>query len=166
MSELQVRVERLAPMRVARFRAFGRSPEPEAWARLRTWAEPCGLLKDNAAHPVFGFNNPSPSPGLEEYGYEFWIRIAPEAQVERGIETLDYPGGWHAVTTQHGFPNPDVWMQLLEWVRRSPHRHRRTHELERPHNPLAAEAEMVFDLYLPVEKPASALAGPATGGTS
>jgi DNA gyrase inhibitor GyrI len=147
----EVRIEMLPRMRVARFHARGRSPEQKAWGNLRAWAEPRGLLEDAAAHPVFGFNNPSPSKPNEDYGYEFWIRITPETQVEAGIEALDIPGGWYAVTTDRGFPSPGIWMQLLEWVRQSSHRYRRTHELERPHNPLASESEMAFDLYLPIE---------------
>jgi DNA gyrase inhibitor GyrI len=152
MNGIEVRIEFLEPMRVAQFQAFGRSPEAQAWARLRSWAEPLGLLKDAEAHPVFGFNNPSPSRPGEDYGYEFWIRIAPEMQVESGIESLEFSGGWYAVTTCRGFPNPDLWMQLLGWVR-SPHHYRRTHELEHLHNPLASETEMTFDLYLPIEPP-------------
>lgn len=140
-------------MRVARFHAFGRSPESEAWSMLRNWAEPRGLLADSTAHPVFGFNNPSPSPGQEEHGYEFWIRVGAETRVGSGIETLDFPGGWYAVTTSRGFPNPDLWMRLFDRVRGGPQRYRRTHELERPHDPLAAGSEMVFDLYLPIEGP-------------
>lgn len=153
MSEIEVRLEMLPPMRVARFHAVGQSPEQEAWEKLRAWAEPLGLLKDTTAHPVFGFNNPSPSKAGEDYGYEFWIRVESEMQVEVGFETLDFPGGWYAVTTVRGSPNPALWMQLLEWVRNSPHRYRRTHELERPHNPLAPESDMAFDLCLPIQKP-------------
>jgi DNA gyrase inhibitor GyrI len=144
----------MPPMRVARFHAFGPSPETAAWARLRTWAEPRGFLKDVPAHPVFGFNNPSPTVPGEDYGYEFWICIGSEMPVENGNETLDFPGGWYAVTTCRGFPNPEIWMRLLGWVRSSPHRYRPTHELERPYNPLALAADMIFDLYLPIEAPA------------
>ncbi len=159
MSELTVRLERLAPMRVACFRGLGQSPEQEAWGRLRAWAEPRGLLKDATAHPVFGFNNPSPSRPDEPYGYTFWIRIGHELPVENGIESLDFAGGWYAVTTCRGFPHPEIWMRFLGWVRGSAHRHRPTHELERPHDPLAPESEMVFDLYLPVEQPATTRVG-------
>ena len=153
MSEIELRIEKLARMRVARFHALGSSPEQSAWEKLLKWAEPRGLLKDIAAHPVFGFNNPSPKQGGEEYGYEFWIQIGPDMQIESGIETLDFPGGWYAVTTVRGPPNLDIWMQLFQCVRKSPHAYRRTHELERPHNPLAPEAEMVFDLCLPIQEP-------------
>ena len=160
----EVRIERLPPMRVARFHAFGRTPEAEAWTRVRAWAEPRGLLQDAAAHPVFGFNNPGPSrPGQEEYGYEFWIRIEPELLVESGVGTLDFCGGWYAVVTHPGPPNPGIWMQLLDWARANSHRHRRTHELERPQDPLASESDLVFDLYLPIEEPATAPVGQSTG---
>jgi len=154
MNPIQVRIEWLAPMRVARFQAFGPSPEAEAWARMRAWAEPRELLKEASAHPVFGFNSPSPSRPGEDYGHEFWIRVAPEIRIESSVETLEFPGGWYAVTTCQGFPNLERWTQLLEWVRHGPHRYRRTHELERPHNPLAPESEMAFDLYLPIDAPA------------
>ncbi len=150
-------------MRVARFHARGRSPEAEAWAALRAWAEPRGWLSQAAAHPVFGFNSPGPTRPGDDYGYEFWLRLEPETLVESGIETRDFPGGWFAVTTCSGPPAPGVWMQLLEWVRQSEYRHRPTHELERPHDPLAAEAELVFDLCLPIEPPMAPAPQPSRG---
>jgi DNA gyrase inhibitor GyrI len=151
MKAVDVRIKKLLPMRVARFHALGSRPEQEAWARLREWAGPQGLLKDATTHPVFGFNNPGPTPTSSDSGYELWIRIAPEMRVETGIKTLDFSGGWYAVATHYGLPNPDAWMRLLTWVRNSPYHHRPTHELEHPHDPLATESEMVFDLCLPVE---------------
>ncbi len=146
-------------MRLARFHAFSRSPERDAWSKLRAWADPRGLLREPATHPVLGFNNPSPTSGGAEYGYEFWIGLALETPAESGIGTVDFPGGWYAVTTHRGPPNPTIWMQLWEWVHRSPYRYRRTHELERLHDPLASEPEMVCDLYLPIEEPATGSAG-------
>ncbi len=163
-AKLDVRIEKLPPMHVARFHKFGPSPEPGAWAELRAWAEPRGLLNDATAHPVFGFNNPSPAAGSEDYGYEFWIRIDPGTGVDADTETLDFPGGWYAVTTLRGPPSPGIWMQLLESVGSGSQHYRRTHELERPHNPLAPVSEMVFDLYLPVEEPATAPGPRAPGG--
>lgn len=153
-TRLEVRVEKLPPIRVARFHALGRSPESEAWARLRAWAKPRGLLQNCAANPVFGFNNPSPSQPDTEYGYELWIGIDPETQIESGVEIQNFSGGWYAVTTCQGLPNPAIWMQLFGWMQTCPHRHRSTHELERVHDPLAPESKMRFDLYLPIEEPA------------
>ncbi len=102
--------------------------------------------------------HPSPTSPAEEYGYEFLLGIGAEAATAGEVETIAFEGGWYAVVTHAGLPNPGVWMRLMDWVRHSPHRYRRAHELERPHNPLVPESELVFDLYLPIE-PGAALPG-------
>jgi DNA gyrase inhibitor GyrI len=151
MDTLKVRIEILEPMRVASIRVVSEHPETEAWERLRLWAEPRGFLKDPRQHPVFGFNHLSPSPERKEYGYEFWIRVGPEVIAEDPIEIKEVAGGRFAVITHPGYPNPQVWKQLWDWVQKNGYRWRKTHELEKMHDALAPEAEIVFDLYLPIE---------------
>jgi CubicO group peptidase (beta-lactamase class C family) len=63
----------------------------------------------------------------------------------------EIPSGRFAVTTHRGCPNPQVWRQLWDWVQNSGYRWRKSHALERVHDPLGQEAELVFDLYLPME---------------
>ncbi len=93
MTELDVRIVELKPMRVASARVVSESPENDAWKILCAWAEPIGLLDDAENHPVFGFNNPQPSPGKKEYGYEFWIQIGPEIEVGgQGGSKRVFPG--------------------------------------------------------------------------
>ena len=108
-------------------------------------------LKDPRQHPVFGFNNPSPSPDRKEYGYEFWIRVGPEVTSGGAVEVKEIAGGRFAVMTHRGYPSPQAWKLLWDWVQGSNYRWRKTHELERNHDPLASEAEVIFDLYLPIE---------------
>jgi DNA gyrase inhibitor GyrI len=151
VTEMEVRIEKLDPMRVAGVQVISASPEIEAWEQLRAWAGPKGLLDDVQKHPVFGFNNPAPSPGRKEYGYEFWIKIEQGVEVGGNVKEKEFPGGLYAVVTHRGFPNPQVWKALWDWVQSGKYRWRKTHELEKPLNPLAAESEMAFDLYLPVE---------------
>jgi DNA gyrase inhibitor GyrI len=151
MNALNVRIETLEPMRVATVNVVSEHPETEAWERLKAWAEPKGLLKDPRRHPVFGFNNPSPSPDRKEYGYEFWICVGPEVTSGGGVEVREMAGGRFAVMTHRGYPTPQVWKHLWDWVQGSSYQWRKTHELERIHDPLALEAEVVFDLYLPIE---------------
>ena len=157
MTDLDVRLVRLDPMRVASVRAEGEAPEAEGLTRLRSWAEPKGLLEDTKAHPVFGFNNPSPMPDKTEYGYEFWIRVDPEVESDAEVEVKDFDGGLYAVTTcklmgdAHGNVL-EVWRNLMEWVQASQYKWRKTHELEGLRDPYASEAEAVLDLYLPVEE--------------
>jgi DNA gyrase inhibitor GyrI len=155
MNAPAVRIENLAPLRVASFRAAGSTPEQYAWDKLQRWAGPQGLFRDLSAHPVFGFNNPAPVRGGREYGYEFWIGVGPEARSEGGGEVKDFAGGLYAVTTCKlvGDPHgslPDVWRSLWEFSQSGHYRWRPTHELERPHNPQAGPDEMILDLLLPI----------------
>lgn len=153
---MEVDVVTLASMRVASVRAFSETPERDAWEKLRAWAEPMGLLDDRDQHPIFGFNNPSPSKDRKEYGYEFWIGVGPEIPAEGDIVIKDFPGGLYAVTTCKLIGDPEgtiqeKWMKLWNWVQASPYQWRKTHELEKPHDLSAPEQDLVIDLYLPLE---------------
>jgi DNA gyrase inhibitor GyrI len=154
MTELDVRLERLRPMRVAWVRSFGTSPEQEAWRLLSAWAGPGGLLSDPVAHPVFGFNNPAAAPGVQEYGYEFWLAIEADTQPPEPIGVKEFHGGLYAIASCRLGPSmPERWKALLRWVHTSQHRWRRgTHELERLVNPLAAPEVMTVELCLPLEE--------------
>jgi len=158
MSDLKVRTIRLEPMRVACVRAVSETPERDAWEKLRTWASSNGLLDDFEKHPVFGFNNPNPSPDRKVYGYEFWIRVDPCVESEGEIEIKEFTGGLYAVAKckLQGDPSGsvvEVWRKLWDWVQASDkHRWRRTHELEQCQDPQAAEEDIVLDLYLPIEE--------------
>ena len=70
MEPIEVHIVQLAPMRVASAHGFGASPETLAWDKLTTWAKERGLWQDAAPRRFFGFNNPDPSPGSPNYGYE------------------------------------------------------------------------------------------------
>jgi DNA gyrase inhibitor GyrI len=153
MTGLDVRIERLGPMRIAWVRAVGPSPEREAWSLLSAWAGPAGLLDDPVAHPVFGFNNPPPAPGAQEYGYELWVAVDSETHPPGGIGLKEFEGGLYAVTSCHlGADMPERWKALLRWVHTSQHTWRRTaHEIERIQNPRAPSQEALVDLCLPLE---------------
>jgi DNA gyrase inhibitor GyrI len=143
-------------MRVASVRVVSETPERDAWEQIRAWAESKGLLSDLDANPVFGFNNPPPAEGRKEYGYEFWIRVDADTEVASELEAKDFPGGLYAVTRcrLHGDPEGnvlEVWKRLWDWVGSSEYEWRRTHELEKPVDPLAPEEGLVLDLYLPIE---------------
>jgi DNA gyrase inhibitor GyrI len=156
MSDLNVRIETLTPMRVASFRVISAEPEHEAWLKLQAWAEPRGLLGDLEKHPVFGFNNPNPSQDREEYGYEFWIKVDPDVESDDEARVLEFQGGRYAVTTCKlvNDPNgtmPEVWMKLYEWVKDSEHEWQKSQELEKPHDLASADEDLLLDLYLPIE---------------
>ena len=157
MTDMEVRIERLDPMWVASAHCIGERPEREAWGVLRAWAEPKGLLGAPDAHPVFGFNNPNPSPDTPRYGYEFWIRVDPDTEPGPGIEVKEVPGGLYAVSLCKLIDDPrgtvaQVWMALWEWVQESEYSWRKTHELEKHLDPDASLEEMVLELHLPIQE--------------
>jgi AraC family transcriptional regulator len=127
MSELEVRIVKLEPMRVASAHGFGRNPEEQAWNKLLAWAKPQGLLDDRETHRIFGFNNPDPSPSSPNYGYEFWIVIGPEVEAEGEVKIKEIPGGLYAVTRCEVRGDayeiiPGTWKRLAEWCEDSKYR--------------------------------------------
>ncbi|MFX1271569.1 MAG: GyrI-like domain-containing protein [Promethearchaeota archaeon] len=161
MDELEVRIERLEPMRVASVQAISKSPENEAWNKLRAWAEPLGLLDDVKKNPVFGFNNPEPSPGKEEYGYEFWIKVDDYVEPEGDIEIKEFEGGLFAVTTtplkadpifEDGHHFIGAWKYLRDWIKSSKYEFGDQQCLERAHDPGASEDDLILDLYWSIKK--------------
>jgi hypothetical protein len=90
MSELQVRIVDLEPMRCAGASGYGPEPEGLAWDALLKWAEPIGLL--NKPHRFFGYNNPNPSPGTPNYGYDQWITTNPYKWKDRS-KSRSFPAG-------------------------------------------------------------------------
>lgn len=163
MTDLKVEIVRLEPMRVVSARAVSETPERDAWEKMRAWAEPQGLLDDPENHPVFGFNNPDPSPDRNEYGYEFWIRVDPDFEPEGEVEVKEFPGGLYAVTTcklqeelsseffqKEGYLEP--WKNLYDWVTSSKYKIGSHQFMEKAHDPGAPEEELVLDFYCPIEE--------------
>lgn len=153
MSEFEVRIEELPPMRVASFKGFSETPETEAHEATVAWAKKKGLLED---FRTFGFNNPPPwETEGSEYGYEIWLVIGPEVEVEDGVEVKDFPGYLCAVTSIEKLADiGDAWKYLYNWVKDSKeYEHADTDGLEEVLSPIGTpEEELSFNLYLPVTK--------------
>jgi DNA gyrase inhibitor GyrI len=151
MSDLDVRIVTLDPMRVASAYGFGEQPEIKAWTKLLDWAE-SQRIEDLSKHRFFGFNNPNPSPGSPNYGYEQWMTIGAEVQPAEGIEIKDFPGGLYAVTRCEGLQHiTDIWKQLVVWREDSKYKEAHHQWLEECFTPKAERWEdYVFDLYAPI----------------
>ena len=89
MSENKVRIITLEPMRVASAYAFGDSPELASLTKMRQFVEENELLEDGHMPQTFGFNNPNPSAGSPNYGYEVWLP-AENAAIERQVHPSDW----------------------------------------------------------------------------
>jgi len=158
MTDLDVRIVRLEPMRVASALGFGESPEGLAWDKLLAWYKASGLAQDGKLHRFFGFNNPNPSAGSPSYGYEVWVTVDEGVQPEGEIKLKSFAGGLYAVTRCEvkGDPGeliPAAWQRLVRWHESSRYGMGRHQWLEE-HIGLVdtPSAEFVLDLYLPVKE--------------
>jgi DNA gyrase inhibitor GyrI len=156
MSDLDVRIVKLEPMRVASIWGFGQIPEEAAWQKLNGWAEPRGLLDDPEKHRIFGFNNPNPSAGSPNYGYELWIEVEPEVEPEGDVRIADVPGGLYAVArceVPEGSEYeviPATWKKLVTWRENSQYKCGSQHWLEKSVPDEISGMAFVLDLYLPI----------------
>ena len=150
MTELSVRIVKLEPMVVASAYGFGDQPELQAWETLLTWAKSRGFkFKD---HRFFGFNNPNPSPGSPNYGYEQWMTVSPGEKPTGEIEIKEFSGGLYAVTRCEGLQHiTQIWKQLVVWREESKYQEAPNQWLEECFTPEATRLEdFVFDLYAPI----------------
>jgi effector-binding domain-containing protein len=154
MSKLEVQIVQMEPMRVACAHGFGESPEHEAWDKILAFARSKGL--DTQQARFFGFNNPSPSPGSPNYGYEQWMTVGRDVEGEDDIVIKEIPSRTYAVTHFKGLENiGKEWQQLVLWFEDGPYR-KPSHwcecleELLTP--PDVPPEEYIFNLYLPIEE--------------
>ncbi|MBI5029760.1 MAG: GyrI-like domain-containing protein [Chloroflexi bacterium] len=153
MSKLDVRIVKLEPMTVACTYGFGKEPEGIASSKMTTWAKAKGFYDDPEHHPTFGFNNPDPSPGSPNYGYEIWMKVDADTTPEGDVTIKQFAGGTYAVTRFTGLSRiGEVWKQLVAWREASPYQCGHHQWLEHLRNWTAKDLEQfVFDLYLPIE---------------
>ncbi len=152
MEELDVRIITLAPFRAIAFHGFGSSPEGMAFEKAFAWLAETHLLEDGQPHRFFGFNNPSPTPGSPNYGYDVWITVDESIQPGSEGKVIHFEGGKYAVTRCTGIDNiAPTWQRFVKWREKSPYRYNPAVQwLEESFNPSAPMDEVILDLYQPI----------------
>lgn len=153
MSENEVRIIMLEPMRVASVHGFGKEPERIAWDKIMAFVEENGL-RNVAGARFFGFNNPNPSPGSPNYGYEQWVTIGSAVGATPDVAIKNFSGGLYAVMRCQGVANIGrTWQQLVGWVENSRYRHGSHPCLEEVLTPPPTPEEaFLLDLFTPIAK--------------
>lgn len=157
MASQQVEIVRLEPMRMVVFHGFGPNPEELAWQQLESWAAGRSFFQKSKDARIFGFNNPNPSDASPNYGYDLWLTVGEEIDVEAPIRIHRYPGGLYAVMHLENITAPwdqipQAWHNLYLWVEAS--RYKIDGELcleedfRRPG--VTPEGWWEMDLYLPI----------------
>jgi len=158
MNSVEVRVVNLSPAKFVSFYGYGETPETIAWEKLIAFASPVGYLDNRENHRIFGFNNPDPSPGSPNYGYEVWIEVVESAEPKGDLKIVDFTGGMYAVTRCEVRGNaydviPETWKRLLAWREDSEYKAGNYQWLEEfIHEEGIAEGDFTLDLYLPIDK--------------
>lgn len=155
MNNQDVRIVNLPPMRVVCINGFGDSPEGMAFEKMKAWAEAHKLLEK--PYRLFGYNNPDPSAGSPNYGYDVWITVDGAVQADGEARIIDFAGGLYAVTrvevNNPGADIPAAWQQLVKWMEASKYHHARHQWLEEHIGLLGevgGEQPFTLDLYLPI----------------
>jgi effector-binding domain-containing protein len=153
MSEIEVRIVKLEPMRMISSYGFGAEPEGIAWEKITAFAKNEGLNLADDSITTYGFNNPNPSQGSPNYGYEIWLPAGEDKEPEGDLRIVDFTGGLYAVTTFKGIGNiGETWRKLVEWRESSKYKPAHHQWLEELLSYEVPPEEFVFNIYLPISK--------------
>lgn len=154
MSELHVRMVELPPLRVAAALGYGPNPEELSVQKLRPWLEAHAELRAPAGRRFFGFNNPGPTVGSPNYGYEQWATAEPDEQGAGEVVIKEFGGGSYGVVRCRLDSIQEVWARLAAWLEDSRYkmgRHQWLEECVTPEALLRGDlAAMELDLYIPL----------------
>ena len=91
----EVRLIRLPKMTFACACAISKSPEDDCWKIIHEFVLKNDLL-NQPGFRHFGFNDPDPQVGKEEYGYQMWVVINKDMAVPEPLWKIEFDGGLYA----------------------------------------------------------------------
>jgi len=162
----QFRIVKLPSMKVASFHAMGEflgDPEDKASKKLGNWARPREIF-DDPTFKIFGFNNPDPKFNKETkeflidkdnpYGYEFWVSLSPDFELDDDINIKEFEGGLYVVSRSKGVHKlGEVWKNLYDWVKENNKYKFAPHQcLEHNINKEGDGERILFDVYFPISE--------------
>jgi DNA gyrase inhibitor GyrI len=156
MSE-EIRIVELSPMRVVSVNGFCEEPENQAFDKIFAWAKEHGQL--GLTHRLFGFDNPTSSPGSPNRGYDVWMTVDESVQGDGEGRIIEFPGGLYAVMrleVKNPWEDiPSAWQRLVKWRETSPYHVGHHQWLEEHIGPLSQAVNSLpftLDLHLPIKK--------------
>ena len=151
MADIEVRIVKLDRMRMISAYGFGAEPEKISWKKIKNFAKNNNLNLADDTNTTFGFNNPNPSLGSPNYGYEIWLPVNEDIHPEGDVRIVIFSGGLYAVTSFKGLENiGEVWGKLVKWAEGSKYKHAQHQWLEELITHEASPEEYLFNLYLPI----------------
>ncbi len=147
-------LKKLEPFRVVCYAAYGTSPEDDALAYMRQWAEQAGLLNEKYGYRLFGFDVAGSLKEDGSHGYEVWLSVPDDFESEE-LPVQTFPGGLYAVTTTTIGEIEATWNLFREWLKVSKY-DLGTHQWLEEHLPFQewaqyrSQQEYKIDLYMPI----------------
>jgi AraC family transcriptional regulator len=155
---MEVRIETLAPMKVAFLRHVGPYEDEgvgRTWQKLDAWAAQHGLLGPGATLIGISHDNPHVTPP-DKLRYDACIATDQPFEPEGEVGTQVIPGGEYAVTTHRGPYEklPETYARLYgEWLPQSGREPADFSGFQHHHNtpPETAPEDLVTDIYVPLK---------------
>lgn len=147
-------LRKLPPGKVAYYCHKGMEPEWDAWETLIGWVKKHNLDKGEQKLRYFGFDNPPPASEGEEYGYEVWVTIGDDIEVDdEKVQAKQFEGGLFAVTSTTVQDVFSAWINLGKWLEESTYSYREHIPCLEELLSYGEEAENIkLVLYLPVKE--------------
>ncbi|MDA3852084.1 MAG: effector binding domain-containing protein [Spirochaetaceae bacterium] len=144
---MNVEIKELPQATQMAFQAFGVEPESQAWQKLEQWVKEKNFpLEENSE--IYGFNNPDPTAGNQQYGYEFRLTLPEDFKAAAKDEIINYPGGKYSTASfvlKTGEEIPKAWAILSDWFESSEYKKGNHQWLER-HNIKGMPVELFFPI--------------------
>ena len=153
MNDNPVKIVTLQPMTLICFNGYGTEPENQALEMLKQWAD------ENDQHGrIFGYNNPDPSEGSSNYGYDACMVVDADTQPVEGARIRHLDEGLYAVLNcpvkEPWEDIPGSWQKLVQWADENDYS-LGTHQWLEEHLPAEKSdpsALFTLDLYMPIKK--------------
>ena len=109
-------------------------------------------MDEKSGTKIFGFNNPNPTPGKEEYGYEVWITVnGMDDTGDDRIKIKKFAGGKYALLSTNVKEVGDAWKKFGEWVKESEYDYGTHQWLEEMVSFNETEEDIGLTLYMPIK---------------
>lgn len=110
-----IRIIKLPKMTIASYGAISETPENDCWKVVNKLVEDYSL-QDCPGFRHFGFNNPDPTPGKAEYGYEMWVVVPENLPIPEPFVKKEFAGGLYGALPTYMTVIGERWGQLFDWV--------------------------------------------------
>lgn len=119
LTDSEVKIVYLPAATVASIHSIGNYPEIKSGNLLHQFIKKNKLYQVKPDFRHYGFNNPNGNlPDGSDHGYERWITIPDDLEIDLPYVKKHFKGGLYCAHTIY-MGDFDKWIKLLEWIQNS-----------------------------------------------